>query len=65
VVDLTEKIEREFGYSVNVKISQKNEKVMFKVIIGYFSRKKKVESVLKKLEKAGFIGSIIAYSKLK
>ena len=65
VVELTEKIEREFGNSVNVKISQKNEKVMFKVIIGYFSRKKKVESVLKKLKKAGFNGSIIAYSKLK
>lgn len=65
VVELTEKIEREFDNSVNVKISQKNGKVSFKVIIGYFSRKRKAESVLKKLKKAGCNGFIIAYSKLK
>ncbi len=65
VVELTEKLEREFGNSVNVLISQKSNQVIFKVIVGYFSRKKKVEPVLKKLEKAGYNGSIITYSKLK
>jgi hypothetical protein len=65
VVELTERLEREFGNSVNVKISQKNNQVTFKVIVGYFSRKKKVEPVLKKLKKAGIDGKIISYSKLK
>ncbi len=65
VVELTEKIEREFGNSVNVNISEENGNVTFKVMIGYFSRKRKVESVLKKLKKAGYSGSITAYSELK
>ena len=65
VLELTEKLEREFGNSVNVQITQKDNQVIFKVIVGYFSRKKKVEPVLKKLEKAGFNGFITAYSKLR
>jgi len=64
VVELTEKLEKQFGNSVNVRISQRNNQVTFKVIVGYFSRKKKVEPVLQKLKKAGINGQIIAYSKL-